>query len=426
MPGLDYLDDVNHQQFYTLDKLYGIPEFVKNAQVDDTKTRDTLPSTVFADHVHRKFPCHTKVATWLAQAYFSLNNAAYSTKDAAIIQDRIDKSAAYWGIQGLVNGFKKAWTKLASTEMPTVSDDDHALVVDYGGHKLRRMPMPNAISVKLAANYLYANRFKYPYIWRKTAARRIMRKMAHYDSLAAKGVKVAGAEAGATRLDKEVQDYLQRAAGLGANVPIKIAEKLAERVIMLPEKHDDIRLKLAEVAKNVDSMDEITLDELEKVAELVDAVDRETGLCNYYHRSVEMPEQFCFDVLEKEAAAIVEGHISLTTGNAYPVEIFKDLPLAKIAEVMGKEFADAVTDASGLGLDLSKLAEIAPTLPRPDAALLEKAIDASGQEKQARAARMAKADLSKEGLADFFKGQGHDVETRKRDQENNHALNFAL
>ncbi len=401
---------MNHQQLYTLDRLYGVPEFVKKAQAEDSEVRKSLPSVVFADVVHRKFPCHTKAATWLAQAYFSLNRGAYSTKEAGLIQDRIDKSASYWGIRGILDGFKKSWTKLASQEALNVPDEDHALVIDYGDHKLRRMPMPNALSVKLAANYLYANRFKYPYLWRKTAARRILRKMAYYDDLAVRGVKIAGAELGATRLTPDVQNYLQRAAGLGANVPIRIAEKIAERVIMLPERFDEIRLKLAEVAKNIGEMENITLAELDKVAELVDAIDRETGLCNYYHRNVEMPEQFCFDILEKEAAAAVEGHISLTTGNAYPVEVFQKLPLAKIAEVMGKEFADAVADASGLSLDLSKLAEIAPTLPRPDAALLEKAIDAAGQEKQARASRMSNVDFSKEGLTDFFKKQGRNVE----------------
>jgi hypothetical protein len=413
MAALDYYDDVNQQQFYMLDRLYGIPEFVKQAEFETGQDVRDLPATAFAEPVHRKFPCHTKAATWLAQAYFSANQGLYSKEQAGVIQDRIEKSAQYWGIQNLTHSFKKGWAKLASREMPEVSDGDHALVVDYGTHKLRRMPMPNAISVKLAADFLYANRAKYPLQWRKSAARRILRKMSFYDGQAAKGVKVAGAELGITKLSYEVRNYLERAAGLGAAMPEKVAEKIAQRVFMLPERRDDLRLKLAEVAQDIAKVDSLSNDELDKVAELLDEVDRSTGLAAYYHTSVDMPEEICYDVLEKEAAAILDGHVVLTTGNVYPLELFRNLPIDKMAAVMGDEFADAVRNEAG-DLDLEKFAEVAPTLPRPDALLLERIVSSSEgeptrMEKVARAAKSCDLSFDKDEMRKFLADQGRKV-----------------
>jgi hypothetical protein len=60
----------------------------------------------------------------------------------------------------------------------------------------------------------------------------------------------------------------------------------------------------------------------------------------------------------------------------------KKLPLSKIAEVMGKEFANAVSVNGKISWD--KFAEIAPTLPRGDAKLLESVIK-SAQESPAGA-----------------------------------------
>lgn len=374
-PVTDYYDDVNHQQLYSIEKLYGTPDFVKKADVESKDSIEGLPTTSFADPTRRKFPMHTKSATWLAQAYFSASRPLYNKEEADRIQDRITKTAAFWQISGLCDGFRKTWMKIASTDVPNLADSDYALVTEHEGHKIRRMPMPNALSVKAACDFLYANRMHYPYLWRKQAAINILNKAIEFDEKAAKGIKIAGADLNLCRFDPEKLDYLEKAAGLGMCRPKDAGEKLAQRVYMLGETHDDYREKLAEMAIAVSSMPTLDPNVIEKIAEIVDGIDRDTGLYRHYVNGVDLPEEMFFMVLQKQAEDTVDGYITLTTGNSYPVEILEQLPLAKIAEVLGPEILKEMSNGSVV--DPVKFAEIARTLPRPDAQLLEKAIDAA-------------------------------------------------
>jgi len=411
-PIVDYADDRNLQQLYAVEKLYGLPSFVKEAGVEDRAELKDLPSDVFADPSLRKFPCHTKAATWLAEAYFLTSKHLYSKESASAVQGRIEKFASYWGIKGLVSGLTKAWTKLASEARPDVSDADHALVVKTDdGKTFRRMPMPNALSVKMAGEFLYANRFMYPYEWRKTAARRILKKAMEYDERAEKGEEVTGAALGIVRFDPETLDYLEKASGFGSTHPVRAAEKLANRVLMLGDSQHEVRTKLAHVIKAVAAKDEFKAEERYKLAAMIDAIDRETGLYKHYHEGVDLPEDILFEVTQKIASQVLNSHITLTTGNMYRLEDFAALPLDKVAAVLGEDFAQAVGDGN-FRIDLTKFAEVAPTLPRPDAALLERILQEAGRGttiKEARAALSAKLSFDKDEMVDFFKKQGKKV-----------------
>ena len=212
---VDFYDDANHQHLYGLDRLYGIPTFVKQAETESTEDLQQLPPHVFADLRHRKFPCHTKAATWLANAYFKLGRDAYSKEDAQQVQGRINKSASYWGITGLVDRFNKTFEKLSNFNEAELPDEKYAIVAESEHGKIRRLPMPNAFAVKMAGEHLFAHRHQYPYPWRKSAARRILKEALAYDKRAEAGEKVAGAAHGITQFDKDTQEYLERTAGFG-------------------------------------------------------------------------------------------------------------------------------------------------------------------------------------------------------------------
>jgi hypothetical protein len=280
----------------------------------------------------------------------------------------------------------------------------------------------------MAGEYLYANRASFPYEWRKTAARNILKEALRYDDLAERGVKLAGAVLGGTRFEPATMEYLERAAGFGMTHPLKAAEKCAQRAYMLRGNFKDYAEKMAEIAVSLREMEVASPAQMQKLAAVVDLVDRETGLCNHYHEGVDLPEEMFFDVLEKEAAAMLDSFVTLTTGNSYPVGAFASLPLEKIAAVMGSEFSDAVKSVDGLTVDAAKFAEIAPTLPRNDAALLERALEeainvpqqkmaqatvdsAFGITKEARGGKFGDPSLfSKDSMAAKFKSMGKKVE----------------
>ena len=410
----DFYDDENRQQLFALDHLVSLPEFVKNAELETKEALAALPTTSFADPKNRKFPCHTKAASYLANAYFQAAKPLYPKEEAGSIQARLEKFASFWQIKHLCGLFNKTWAKVASAELPDLGDNDYALIYEADGHKIRHMPMPNAISVKRAGEYLYANRFMYTYPMRKMAAQRILLKAAAYDEKARKGEKVAGAAFGSLRFEHDTLAYLERAAGLGATHPMWAAEKIAQRVILLGNNNRNmgIKVKLAEVAEQLKSLHEIGTPELYKLAELVDAVDRESGLANHYNEGVDLPEEMFFAVLEKEAEEVLDNYITLQTGNSYPVETLLRLPLEKVAKVLGDDFVNAIRRDDMLGLDAYKFAELIPTLPRDDAELLERAIAEAQREPLAKSA-WRDADYTKEGFADYLRKRGHRVVTHE-------------
>lgn len=405
----DFYDDRNKQQFYALDCLCPLPEFVKKAEVDDSVVPG-LANNAFADPRHRKFPCHTKAATWLANAYFQKSRSAYSKKEAEFVQDRINKFASHWAISNQVDTFNKNWSKIASYDRPDLPDGAYALVATTDdGHKIRRFPMPNVMSVKWAGERLYADRHLYPYAMRKTAARNILREALKYDEMHKKGQAIPGYVLGSTNFEPHTMEYLERAAGFGAAHPTEVAEKLAQRVVMLRRTHLDHAEKLAQVALAVRDMETMNPAGLSKIASLVDAVDRETGLCDSYRDGVDMPEEMFFNVLEKEASDILDSQVLLTTGKSYPIGMILEIPLEKISSVLGDEFMDAVCGDDGISIDPVKFAEALPTLPRSDAVLLERAIEESFKEplqKAARAGAMASTEFSKEELMAQMKKAG--------------------
>ena len=177
-PISDYYDDINRQTFYRLSKLVPMPEFVKGAAEETREDIKTLPPQVYADATNSKFPLHTKTATWLSQLYFLEAKHQYRNDHAAYIQGQIDKAASFFKIAGTVESAKTAWHQHMDAAPADLSDENYALVINAGDETIRRLPMPNAESVKAAADHLFGNRDKYPYDWRRVAARKILTKAA--------------------------------------------------------------------------------------------------------------------------------------------------------------------------------------------------------------------------------------------------------
>lgn len=378
----DVYDDANFQALYAIDKLVGLPNFVKSAAVADHDEIKNLPTEVFGDGINRKFPCHTKQATYLSNAYFQQSRGAYNTKQAELVQGRIDHYAKYWHISSLVGNFNKSWSKVAAfnADDGQLPDEDFAIVAEHEGHKIRRFPMPNTLGIKLAAEALYANRFMYPYPWRKAAACRILHKAAKADQRALEK-KAFTMDNPALRMNNETHEYLQRATGLGCVHPVVAAEKVAQRWLMIKDTHVGYAEKLAELVQELNDMDPnaVTPSLLEKCASFIDVIDQETGIAAHYADGVELPEEMFFDMLQKEAEAILEELVTLQTGNTYPRGLFTQLPLQKIAAVMGEDFKEAVTGLDGQ-IDAMQFADVAATLPVIDAVLMERAIKCACEE----------------------------------------------
>lgn len=347
---LDVYDDSNKQQLHLLDQYFSLPDFVKSAQVENE--RPDVPATTYADALNRRYPCHTKESTWLSQAYFLLNRGQYSTKDASAIQDRLTKFAYYWGLENIINDLTKKWEKLAEST-PQLDDKDYALVVEHEGGKIRRMPLHNELAVKASADYLKRNRQNYPYEWRKTAALNLISEN--------------------KALDADVNEFLEKTAGFGIMNPKKAAIAFRKRAALVFDKN--VKDHLNKIAAELDSvLPTATL--TGTIVNTLDYFDREYGLTTKYASVLDLPEDI-IEFTEQKLAAAKDNYVQLTTGRTYPIEQLTALPLSKLASILGQDFTDAVTGSDGISYDADKFVQVVSTLPRNDAELLEKAINAS-------------------------------------------------
>jgi hypothetical protein len=236
-----------------------------------------------------------------------------------------------------------------NTPTQTIADKDYAMVFTRDGETIRHLPINNAENIKAAAQRLYEKQARYPFDLRQIAARKILHNATEHQA----------------QLPDEVDEYLYKKMGL--------------RTLMMPKESGDMRIKMAKLTKSVSQMSEIPLGELTKLAEIVDRVDTEFGFYQHYDEGVDTPEEIFFELTQKKASALKNEYIQLTTGTMLPVDLINELPIDKIAAALGNDFLEAITDDASLDIDLEKFARVVPTLPRNDAIILERAIQAAGK-----------------------------------------------
>ena len=358
----DATDDQSHQVLFKLSRLLEFPDFVKDANTIEPEEIAELPQQVFADPAGRKFPCHTKAATWLSQLYFLEARHNYPTRRAQEVQGRISKAAAYFAIEGMTKEAAGLW-EAHNTPTQVVADRDYAILFKQDGESQKLLPINNAENVKAAAQKLFEKQARYPFDLRQIAARKILHNATEHQ----------------VQLDDTVEEYLYKAAGFGMTTPERAAEKLGMRTLMMPKSASDMQIKMAKLTKSISKMKEIPLPELTKLAEIVDRVDTEFGFFNHYNEGIDTPEEIFFELTEKRAGSLKDEYIKLTTGTLLPVDMINELPIAKIAATLGDDFLKAITSDASLDIDIEKFARVAPTLPRTDALVLERAIQAAGQ-----------------------------------------------
>ncbi len=93
---------------------------------------------------------------------------------------------------------------------------------------------------------------------------------------------------------------------------------------------------------------------LSKLAALIDVSDRVAQITRY-DADVPCPEDVLFAVTEKTAQAYLAAHVALANGTVYRRQDLAQLPLVKLAELVGADQAAAVGDTTGLYVDPDRL-----------------------------------------------------------------------
>lgn len=353
---LEPISDVSKQGFWRLAKLYPLPDYVKQASQSVLEPAESLPTTAFADIVRKRFPCHTKAATYISYMYFLEGKDDIPDKSAGLIQSRLNNFAARWGIAPDVKALRTKHAAAHRNSRDALPDSAFAIVwVDDGGRKSRHLPLRNAMEVKIAAEWFRTNRDHFKWDDRQTIATKILDKAARFG---------AG-------LGEALDDMLEKQAGQGVYVPSVAAEMIQNRVRAVDKLPEAVRLQMLKLAKEVQANPALATDPATtaNLARTIDVFDRGYGLAGHYSGLVPRIEDVLFAGTLKMAGKFVKNACTLITGAVFEKEQFGKLAVSEVRALLGDDIAGAVAD--GLEIDPEKMAEVAATLPRPDAQKLE-------------------------------------------------------
>ena len=382
----DQSGDVSGQTLHKLVKLYDAPDFVKAASSDAISyTAEDKNPNAFADAATLSFPCHTAPATYVSMMYL-LDNENSLGKKASHIRERIVKAAEYFGIKGYVSKLIEKHAAASSIDLEKLADDKFAYVVVYdNGVKERHLPIRNYHEVKAASAYLQKYRDEFVYSDRVKMAQRIL-KSGMLD-----------------QLEETDKTYLFKQAGAALGSAKNAASLLFKRAVALRRLGKDLNVqqglaKAAEACLHNTAFTH-TMAGMQKIANLIDSVDREFKLQKM--SSLGKPEDL-FSFTVKQASEFSNDSVQLTTGSIYKKSDLAGLPSEGLRDILGEEFVNRVS-TGGLMLDTEKLAEELRTLPRVDAKLFERLADSAsvkpfGKEASAKRDALLKlASLHRQG-----------------------------
>lgn len=359
MNTLDHTRDISGRETHRLLSLYPAPDFVKSADHDRLHgDPEKMARHLYADPHKKLYPCHTAAATWMSALWFAEKRAAFDEKTAAAIEERIISAARYFGVETPVREVAEKVAAASATTLNSLPDEDFAIVwrTDAGTVE-RHWPIRNATEVKFAAAHFHKYRDEFVFADRYKIANKILDKALAY------GADISAADG-----------CLDAAAGRGLCAVKVAADLLRERAQLVKRSHAALSaemLKLAELVENSpleSAREEFRL----KLAGVVDQFDRDTKLQRLYDAGgLDRPEDVLFAITEKVARDFIAEHVETTTGNVYDLADLEKLAVEELREVMGDEFADAVS-AGGVYTDRDKLAAIVPTLDRGMAATLDR------------------------------------------------------
>ena len=348
---MDVITDNSKRGWIKVANSHEVPAYVNEYVALTKEAADTLEDQLFADPAKREYPIDSKPATWLAAAYFkeASDKGEYARKSVTenYIKERIKEAAEIYGISEDVDAvFKGTAVKVASA----ADNDENYCWIDGTGRRM--YPVFDKEGAAKAISYFEENRFQYPLDMRIGIARNIIKKACDHNV--------------------EPSEVVMKEAGFGVPNRVKLMEEILERAKI--SNDPEVAIKFAKINESIaNATTEELLENMDKLASVIDALDSANGLKAHYNVKIMSPQETIYSMTVKEASAAVEDSLVLSE------HTFKITKLAEldpeVFNVLGDNFSDELsTDGK---LDATKMAAILPTLPRPDKRLLEDEIKAS-------------------------------------------------
>lgn len=361
-PRFDSIADTNYQQFYKLADIFGIPDYVKQAKLEDALHPQELPASAYADPILKQFPCHNKAACYVS-ALFCAANSSYMPVNTfkRASQGIYDNAKIFKNIEDVAVVFKTAEKNAAAS---SEADSEYAFVITGDdGIKHRKYPLRNAAEVTKAAEWLQEYRDVVPFEIRHKLANAICDKAEQFN----------------IELPESLDVYIVKQAARGTCDAEECARLLDSRASV---KHLSQPIKTALHKLSAAFRDEpmLALESgvLFDLASKIDAIDNSFNLRCKYSAAFPRSEDVLFKGMHKYAQSFLDNTCATLTGSVYDKDQFASLSLDTVRQNFGDDMANEVS--SGFMLSPQKMATVASTLPLPDAMLLDRLMAKAGQQ----------------------------------------------
>lgn len=269
------------------------PAAVKSASIPLDEDLTKLPDTAFADRNKREYPMADSIQTAYSFAYGLINKKA---SNATL--SKLRHRGAAQGIGDFITSLETAYS--GSIKQASAPATEYALVIDCGPGKEDKhpaikqggvqsfYPISNSWQVEESGRQLALDVKKMPIGWFRKAASRIVTAANKYSNVLLPELIIKYGE------NRMVSPW-------AANIIVK------ERSGKVSAEALDTYNKIASTAEQ-----ETDPDNMEKLANLIETLDREYGINEVYRKTVTDPYQVLFGSWSsKEASAVADKHIKL-------------------------------------------------------------------------------------------------------------------
>ena len=336
---MDVTNDTSRRMLIMLHNKYRFPDYVQNAEPLSKEAAAQLPDNLFADVSNRQFPYNDEANTWLSAAYFhETKDDVKLACDRQIIKETLLKVAEVYGVYYDVAAI--------FDQQPEVEKEAEVVEAEYcyADEGVYAYPIRKAEDVKLAENYFMTYRHRYTPEVRKTVASNLLKRAGTFHVIIEEPV-----------LYKEAGHALPDMPG--------IMRTMTDAMLFMsdPEEQEMTGNLLHKIASAGMAQVQQVLPELIKVAE--QAIGSSEGYT---------PEEQMYGT----PFAAVEATVKYaTTLDKYTFDARKLAQLSPeiFKQALPEDVVDELCNYKG-NLDAEKVADVLPTLPRPDQILLERAI----------------------------------------------------
>lgn len=321
---MDSTTDNSFRTMWSIVKTAGAPDYLRDCVLVDSKDAESLPSSLFADGINRRFPITDKANTFASAGYFAKTASEYGYTESMknMVLSRIKRAADIYGIR---NDIDDAMAKIASAQEPSQEKQASDDLSNYCDPEHRGYPVFDKEGAELANDFFSKHAYKYGHARRMEIAKNIMRKSAEY------GVKVA--------------EQVRLSAGDGYPNRGTLAENLLFRANELMRRGTyKMAAELCKFAKEIlISSDEDLDSNKDGLFNAIAGMDEITGIDDCYGRKFCAPEEVVFDVTPDSIKDVIDDAVPM--GNeTLSAKALSELPRSLFEKVLPKDSVDGMME----------------------------------------------------------------------------------